>query len=200
MPVSHVACHFGFPIGRLSFNGYEMSSLGILEGIFHPPKERNLLKCSIGLILTSWPFMQINHPLESCWRRQWNPTPVLLPGKPHGQRSLVGCSPWVARSQTWLNDFTFPFPFHALEKEMATHSSVLAWRIPGTGEPSGLPSMGLHRVRHDWSDLAAAAAAAAAAEGCWWSGNTRGFRMISLESLIIVTLPGKFLLYLHLHF
>ena len=50
--------------------------------------------------------------------------------------------------------------FHALEKEMATHSSVLAWRIPGTGEPGGLPSMGSHRVRHDWSDLAAAAAAA----------------------------------------
>ena len=57
-----------------------------------------------------------------------------------------------------LSDFTFPFHFHALEKEMATHSSVLAWRIPGTGEPGGLPSMGLHRVGHDWSDLAAAAA------------------------------------------
>ena len=52
----------------------------------------------------------------------------------------------------------FTFHFHALEKEMATHSSVLAWRIPGTAEPSGLPSMGLHRVGHDWSDLAAAAA------------------------------------------
>ena len=49
------------------------------------------------------------------------------------------------------------FTFHALEKEMATHSSVLAWRIPGTGEPGGLPSMGSHRVGHDWSDLAAAA-------------------------------------------
>ena len=67
----------------------------------------------------------------------------------------------VAKSQTWLSDFTFTFPFHALEKEMATHSSVLAWRIPGMGEPGGLPSMGSHRVRHDWSDLAAAAAAAA---------------------------------------
>ena len=55
------------------------------------------------------------------------------------------------------SDFTFTFHFHALEKEMATHSSVLAWRIPGTGEPGGLPSMGSHRVRHDWSDLAAAA-------------------------------------------
>ena len=64
----------------------------------------------------------------------------------------------VAKSRTWLSDFTFTFHFHALEKEMATHSSVLAWRIPGTREPAGLPSMGSHRVGHDWSDLAAAAA------------------------------------------
>ena len=56
-----------------------------------------------------------------------------------------------------LSDFTFTFHFHALEEEMATHSSVLAWRIPGTGEPGGLPSVGLHRVGHDWSNLAAAA-------------------------------------------
>ena len=62
----------------------------------------------------------------------------------------------VAEGQTWLSDFTFTFHFHALEKERATHSSVLAWRIPGTGKPGGLPSMGLHRVGHDWSDLAAA--------------------------------------------
>ena len=55
----------------------------------------------------------------------------------------------VAKSQTLLGDFTFIFHFHALEKEMATHSSVLAWRIPGTGEPGGLPSMGSHRVGHD---------------------------------------------------
>ena len=55
----------------------------------------------------------------------------------------------VAKSQTQLNDFTFIFHFHALEKEMATHSSVLAWRIPGTGEPGGLPSLGSHRVGHD---------------------------------------------------
>ena len=130
-------------------------------------------------------------------RRRWHPTPVLLPGKSHGWRSLVGCSPcgheesdtterlhfhlslscieegngnplqcsclenprdggawWaavsgVAQSRTRLNDFTFTFHFHALGKEMATHSSVLAWRIPGTGLPGGLPSMGSHRVRHD---------------------------------------------------
>ena len=55
----------------------------------------------------------------------------------------------VAQSQTRLNDFTFTFHFHALEKKMATHSSVLAWKIPGTGEPCGLPSMGSRRVEHD---------------------------------------------------
>ena len=55
----------------------------------------------------------------------------------------------VAKSRTRLSDLTFTFHFHALEKEMATHSSVLAWRIPGTGEPGGLPSMGSHRIGHD---------------------------------------------------
>ena len=64
----------------------------------------------------------------------------------------------VDKSRTRLSDFTFTFHFHALEKEMVTHSSVLAWRIPGMGEPDGLPSVGLHRVGHDSSDLAAAAA------------------------------------------
>ena len=63
-----------------------------------------------------------------------------------------------AEGRTRLSHFTFNFHFHALEKEMATHSSVLAWRIPGTGEPGGLLSMGLHRVGHNCSDLTAAAA------------------------------------------
>ena len=62
----------------------------------------------------------------------------------------------VTESWTQLSDFTFTFHFHALEKEMATYSSVLAWRIPRMGEPGGLPSMGSHRVGHDWSDLAVA--------------------------------------------
>ena len=87
----------------------------------------------VWLVATPWTILR---------RRQWRPTPVLLPGKSHGWRSLV-----VAKSQTWLSNFTFTFHFYALEKEMATHSSVLAWRIPG---------MGLHRVGHNWSDLAAA--------------------------------------------
>ena len=71
----------------------------------------------------------------------------------------------VAEGQTRLRDFTFTFHFHAWEKEMATHSSVLAWRIAWTGEPGGLPSTGSHRVGHDSSDLAAAAAAAYTWEG-----------------------------------
>ena len=72
--------------------------------------------------------------------------------------------PGVMKSWTQLRDFTFTFHFPALEKEMATHSSVLTWRIPGTGEPIGLLSVGSHRVGHDWSDLAAAAAAD---RRCW---------------------------------
>ena len=63
----------------------------------------------------------------------------------------------VTKSWTQLSNFTFTFHFHALEKEMATHSNVLGWRTPGTGEPGGLLSMGSHRVGHDWSNLAAAA-------------------------------------------
>ena len=80
-------------------------------------------------------------------RRQWHPTPVLLPGESHRQRSLVGCSPWGCEE----SDMTerFHFYFRALEKEMATHSSVLAWRIPGTAEPGRLQSMGSIRVGHD---------------------------------------------------
>ena len=91
-------------------------------------------------------------------KRQWHPTSVLLPGKSHGGGAWWAAVHGVVKSRTRLSDFTFTFHFYASEKEMATHSSVLAWRIPGTGEPGGLPSMGSHRVGHDWSDLAAAAA------------------------------------------
>ena len=78
----------------------------------------------------------------------FHPSPQLNSSTPD---LLMGFSP-----PTWLSDFTFTFHFDSLEKEMATHSSVLAWRIPGTGEPGGLPSMGSHRVGHNWSDAAAA--------------------------------------------
>ena len=95
-------------------------------------------------------FYQLSHQ-ESPGFWPSFPTPVLLPGKSLGWRSLVGCSPWSREE----SDTTEWLHFPALEKEMATHSSVLAWRVPGTGEPGGLLSLGSHRVRHNWSDLAA---------------------------------------------
>ena len=95
------------------------------------------------------------------WTREGNGTPLQYSCL---ENPMDGGAWWaavheVARCQTRLSDFTFTFHFHALEKEMATHSSVLAWRIPGMGKPGGPPSMGSHRVGHDWSDLAELAAA-----------------------------------------
>ena len=82
-------------------------------------------------------------------RRQWHPAPVLLPGKIPWKEEPGRLQSMGSLSRTRLSDFLFTFHFHALEKEVATHSSVLAWRIPGMGEPGGLPSMGSHRVGHD---------------------------------------------------
>ena len=91
-----------------------------------------------------------------------NTAPTALPGEGNGTPLQYSCletpmggGDWwaavhgVEKSRARLSDFTFTFHFTALEKEMATHSSVLDWRIPGTGEPGGLPSMGSHRVRHN---------------------------------------------------
>ena len=80
---------------------------------------------------------------------QWQPTPVLFLENPMDGGAWWAAVHGVARSRTQLSDFTLFFHFHALEKEMATHSSVLAWKIPGTGEPGGLLSMGSHRVGHN---------------------------------------------------
>ena len=93
-------------------------------------------------------------------RRQWQPIQYSRLENPMDGGAWWAAVHGVTKSRTRLSDFTFTFHFHALEKEMAIHSSVLAWRIPGTGEPGGLPSMGSHRVGHDWSNLAAAAAVA----------------------------------------
>ena len=84
------------------------------------------------------------------------PDPGIEPGSPALHADSLPTDP-LGKPTSESNPSTFHF--HALEKEMATHSNVLAWRIPGMGEPGGLPSMGSHRVGHDWSDLAAAAAA-----------------------------------------
>ena len=114
-----------------------------LKGIDSKPLQINVLEISVVLHLV---LLEGNGtPLQySC---QENP----MDGEAW-QAAVHG----VAKSRTWLSDFTFTFHFYALEKEMATHSSVLAWRIPGMGKPGGLPSLGSHRVGHDWSDLAAA--------------------------------------------
>ena len=88
-------------------------------------------------------------------RRQWHPTPVLLPGKSHGRRSLVGWSPWGCKESDMTEQLHFHFSLPCLGAGNGHPLSVLAWRIPGTGEPGGLPSMGSHRVGHDWSNLAA---------------------------------------------
>ena len=115
-------------------NSNNKSSLGVLPDFpfFHS-------SCPISFLL--WWNVQCrgkNVVMKVKRRRQWHPTPVLLPGKSHGWRSLVDCSPW-GREEL---DTTERLHFHALEKEMATHSSVLAWRISGMGETGGLLSMG----------------------------------------------------------
>ena len=102
---------------------------------------------------TQYLLTLIRKALGPHWRRKWQPTPVLLPGKYHGQRSLVGSSPWGRQESDTTERLYFPFHFHALEKEMATHSSVLAWRIPGTGEPGGLPSMAESDTESDTTEV-----------------------------------------------
>ena len=81
------------------------------------------------------------------WKRKWQPTPVFLPGESRGQRSLGGLL--SVGSHRVRHDRSDLALIHALEKEMATHSSILAWRVSGTEDPGGLPSVGLHRVGHD---------------------------------------------------
>ena len=166
-PSSSLCSHRGQPLWSQSRMNSEWC-IRTANGIF-------LLGCHVDLLPSSSLILQLysEHNLNifhSCLilllyyhtfllrRRQWHPTPVLLPGKSHGQRSLEGCSPWDREESDMTDRLHFHFHFHALEKEMATHSSILAWRIPGTGEPGRLPSMGSHRMGHFWSDLAAAAA------------------------------------------
>ena len=100
--------------------------------------------------ITSQISIQLSMTQSPLWRRRWHPTPVLFClENPMDRGAWWATVHGVAESRTRLSDFTCDFHFHALEKKVATHSSVLAWRIPGTGERGGLPSMGSHRVGHD---------------------------------------------------
>ena len=102
-------------------------------------------------------FKELAFPSMCAWEGDGSPLQYSCLENPMDGGAWWAAVHGVAKSQTRLSDFTFTFHFHALEKEVATHSSVLTWRIPGMGEPCRLPSMGSHRVGHDWSDLAAAA-------------------------------------------
>ena len=98
--------------------------------------------------------------LSNSKRRQWHPTPVLLPGKSHGQRSLVSCSPRGCEESDMTERLHFHFSLSCIGEGNGNPLQCSAWRISETGEPGGLLSMGSHRVGHDGSDSAAAAAAA----------------------------------------
>ena len=135
--------------GRLSDRGHlSVHCVKILEFYLYLPSFRQYPD-DLFPIICRFNFHLLYSPKSRSWRRQWHPTPVLLPGKPLDGGAWKAAVHGVAEGQTRLSDFTFTFYFHALEKEMATYSSVLAWRIPGMREPGGLPSMGSHRVRHD---------------------------------------------------
>ena len=91
-------------------------------------------------------------------RRQWHPTPVLLPRKSHEWRSLVGCSPWGREESDSTERLHFHFSLSCIGEGNGNPLQCSCLENPRDGEPGGLPSLGSHRVRHDWSDLAAAAA------------------------------------------
>ena len=135
--------------GRLSDRGHlSVHCVKILEFYLYLPSFRQYPD-DLFPIICRFNFHLLYSPKSRSWRRQWHPTPVLLPGKPLDGGAWKAAVHGVAEGQTRLSDFTFTFYFHALEKEMATYSSTLAWRIPEMGEPGGLPSMGSHRVGHE---------------------------------------------------
>ena len=143
----------GFPPLGLGKQWNESNPTSTTQGKARPSSKIQVVLCSEMMWVLSWSAVQL--------RREGNGTPLQYSclENPMDRGAWWAAVHGVTRSRTQLSNFTFPFHFHALEKEMATHSSVLAWRIQGIEEPGGLPSLGLHRVRHDWSDLAAAAAA-----------------------------------------
>ena len=101
--------------------------------------------------VTSLSFFTFMH-----WRRKWHPTPVLLPGKSHGWRSLVSYSPWGRKESDMTEQLHFHFSLTCIGEGNGNPLQCSCLENPREGEPGGLPSMGSHRIGHDWSDLAAA--------------------------------------------
>ena len=120
-----------------------------------------VLVCTQGFAWALWASlvgMGFYSKYDFYWRRQWQPTPVLLPGKSQGWRSLVGCSPWGREESDTNERLHFHFSLSCTGEGNGNPLQCSCLEIPGTGHPGGLPSMGSHRVGHDWSNLAAVAA------------------------------------------
>ena len=113
----------------------------------------------------------LNLSTDYCWRRQWHPTLVLLPGKSHGWRSLVSCSPWGREESNTTERLHLHFSLSCIGEGNGNPLQCSCLENPRDGEPGGLPSMGSHRVRHDWSDLAAVAALTIVFSKAYWKST-----------------------------
>ena len=116
------------------------------------------MDCSTPGLSVHHQFLEFTKTHAHCGEGNGNPLQYSCLGNPMDRGAWLATVHGVLKSWTQLSGFTFTFHFHALEKEMETHSSILVWKIPGTEEPGGLPPMGSHRVGNKWCDLAAAAA------------------------------------------
>ena len=136
--------HFHFSLSCIGEGNGNPLQCSCLEN----PRDGGAWWAAISGAAQSWTRLK-RHSSSSSSMRCGTPIQYSCPENPMDGGAWWAAVHGVTTSQTRLSDFTFTFHFHALEKEMATHSSVLAWRIPGTAEPCGLPSMGSHRVGHD---------------------------------------------------
>ena len=132
--------HFHFSLSCIGERNGNPLQCSCLEN----PRDRGAWWAAISGVAQSWTQLK-----RLGRRRQWQPTPVLLPGKSHGRRSLVGCSPWGRSESDTTERLHFHYSLSCIGEGNGTRPSVLAWKIPGMVEPDGLLSMGSHRVGHN---------------------------------------------------